>query len=375
MFGADAGPADIYAIAKEGTACRTAANAATCNAAVAAFRSTVGWRPASLGNERPSHRYLVYTRGDEVAAVTALEALATFLSPIENVKDAALLVNQRGHGFDCTRKNARKTATGWELVTRTGHTCGAGTHLDENRVAVTSTGEVTVLETVIIEQGNPNCAIGRRPEGFTPIAPIAAHDACLGATFASIAELEAASVHAFERLASELARHGAPGSLVEEARRAAWDEVRHAHAMKGLAERFAHDVTAPRVDAASARTLVDLALENAVEGCVRETFGALQATHQAKHAHDVAIARVMRTISEDETRHAALSWDVAAWIEPLLTTAERARVREARDRAVEALARDLATEPSDEAVALAGAPRAAESLRMLSAVRGELWAA
>jgi len=65
--------------------------------------------------------------------------------------------------------------------------------------------------------------------------------------------------------------------------------------------------------------------EIAVEGCVRETFGALEATFQAKNANDPQIRRVMRRIAEDETRHAALAWRVAAWIEPRLSDRQRRR--------------------------------------------------
>ena len=53
--------------------------------------------------------------------------------------------------------------------------------------------------------------------------------------------------------------------------------------------------------------------ENAREGCVRETFGALIAMHQAERAGDPIIRRAMRRIAEEETRHAELAWEVASW--------------------------------------------------------------
>ena len=58
---------------------------------------------------------------------------------------------------------------------------------------------------------------GRRPEG---LAPSTATGACaVGRYFADAAHLEAASVHAFRRLARELTAHGAPSSLVADAKR------------------------------------------------------------------------------------------------------------------------------------------------------------
>ena len=41
----------------------------------------------------------------------------------------------------------------------------------------------------------------------------------------------------------------------------------------------------------------------------------------------------MGAIAEDEMRHASLAWQVAAWLEPRLSEAERAAVREAREGA------------------------------------------
>ncbi|MFP2923978.1 hypothetical protein ACLESO_01930, partial [Pyxidicoccus sp. 3LG] len=55
---------------------------------------------------------------------------------------------------------------------------------------------------------------GRRPEGLCSDGAVAGRVPTLGALFAKMAHLEAASVPAFERLADELAAHGAPARLV-----------------------------------------------------------------------------------------------------------------------------------------------------------------
>jgi hypothetical protein len=172
------------------------------------------------------------------------------------------------------------------------------------------------------------CA-GRRPAGL-------ARSKRRG--FAEQARLEAASVHAFARLACELEENGAPRGLIRSARRARRDEIRHARTMSRLA---GIGVPNPRVAPFAKRSLVRVARENAIEGCVRETFGALLATWQAERADDPAVRRAMRTIAKDETRHAALSWRVAAWADRKLDAKQRARVRAARDRAVRELEREL----------------------------------
>ena len=55
------------------------------------------------------------------------------------------------------------------------------------------------------------------------------------------------------------------------------------------------------------RRPVEIARENAEEGCVRETFGALLAAHQAAYACDPEVREVMTRIAGDELRHAALA--------------------------------------------------------------------
>jgi len=170
-------------------------------------------------------------------------------------------------------------------------------------------------------------------------------------TLARMAWLEAASVHAFRRLARELAAHGAPRELVVAARACARDEIRHARAMSKLAT--SRGATVPPVSAPPAplRDLESIARENAVEGCVGETFGALQAEWRAAHESDVEVAEAMRAIAPDELRHAALGWTIAAWIDGKLDDAARARVAAARTEAARTLVCDL-ERPDERTLAL-----------------------
>ena len=129
-----------------------------------------------------------------------------------------------------------------------------------------SPGGVPALHCVV----PANCGgAGRRPEGLAepeglPVLPMAAW-------FARAAYLEAASVHAFDRMTRDLHAHRAPARLVRLSRRARTDELRHARSMRSLATRWGVRAPRPTAPATSRRSLEAMALENAVEGCVRET--------------------------------------------------------------------------------------------------------
>lgn len=213
----------------------------------------------------------------------------------------------------------------------------------------------------------PN-GVGRRPRGLRR-ARIAASSNALGRYFAEVAHLEAASVHAFSILHDELAALGAPSELLIAAKSAVRDEVRHARVTGALARRYGSDPKVPRVARTRPRALEKVLVENAIEGCVRETFGAVVAAWQASHARDPKIAAAMKRIAIDETRHAALAWGVASWGEPLLDDAGRSRVARARRRAYRQLQASLRTIPERDLVAIAGHPTATEQQTMLQTLR------
>ncbi|MCA9712063.1 MAG: ferritin-like domain-containing protein, partial [Myxococcales bacterium] len=121
---------------------------------------------------------------------------------------------------------------------------------------------------------------------------------------AATAHSEAASVVAFLALGEELRAHGAPEALVRRAREAAMDEVAHAQAMRRLARARGATVQEPSFGALVVRDLETIATENAVEGCVRETWAAPEAAHQAQTAADPELRAVMAQSAADETRHA-----------------------------------------------------------------------
>jgi hypothetical protein len=64
----------------------------------------------------------------------------------------------------------------------------------------------------------------------------------------------------------------APPLLIARASSAQRDEVRHFAAMSGLAVWFGAQVARVEVTDVPVRALAEIAVENAVEGCVRETW-------------------------------------------------------------------------------------------------------
>jgi hypothetical protein len=229
----------------------------------------------------------------------------------------------------------------------------------------------SVAEGIVTVQCQPWCAVGRRPAGLG--GPGTCDTRAAGSYFAEIAHLEAASVTAFRILRDELRLHGAPKKLVRAAARAARDEIRHARATGALARRFGAQPRVPAIVAAQPRSLEAMAIENAVEGCVRETYGALLATRQAQLATDPVVRAAMMRIARDETRHASLSWQVGHWLEARLEPAAKRTVARAKLAAAAELVDALANEPEVSFARLAGLPSAAEATHLATQMRSELW--
>jgi hypothetical protein len=87
---------------------------------------------------------------------------------------------------------------------------------------------------------------------------------------------------------------------------------------------------APMVRSSAIRPLDEIAVENAVEGCVRESFGARLAGAQARQVRDPVLSRALSAIAVDETRHGNLAWAIDRWASRRLPTAARHRVAQAR---------------------------------------------
>ncbi len=328
LVGAEGDP--FHVLEETGTPCLDAGDEAACLSELALPAVETG---LMLGES--IQLVLAYelraTRGAEVISVSTTQGLKDLLVPIDTTSDAILLATN-GYSATCSRSGAKPVADGFEVQLFRHPGCdGRRRYLFH----VDADGRVSMIGSSLEREPEPGCVVGRRPAGLKLRALERRHS--LGAYFAQTAELEAASVHAFLALGAALSVHAAPPSLAARARAAAAEEVRHARAVSRLARTFGGRPRAPRVSPQGVPMLEALARDNAVEGCVRETYGALVAHHQGSFARDARIRRLYRSIAVDETRHAALSWDIADWARARLGRAANRRILACREEAALAL--------------------------------------
>lgn len=189
--------------------------------------------------------------------------------------------------------------------------------------------------------------------------------------FGRLAQLETLSIRAFGTLAGELAHHDAPIELVEAARAARLEETRHARTTWRLAKRFgARPVRLAPSPVVESRSLLELAIDNAREGCVRETFGAVAAAYQARAASDDEIREAFSEIARDEAEHAALAWRIHAFCAARLDAAERRQLDSALRTAFDELRDEIARGDTAgaELQSVAGVPGRETALSALSAL-------
>ncbi len=228
----------------------------------------------------------------------------------------------------------------------------------------------------------PGC-VGRLHESARVEALKVGHGGSCGETsaeyLARAAQLEAVSIDAFRILARDLTEHGAPRDLVRAARRAARDEIRHTRVIASLAKSAGATAWVTRsrsLRTGTRRSLRAVIIENAVEGCVRETYGVAVARWQSRHARDSAVSRAMRAITLDEARHADLAWRIDAWAMARLDARDRANVRQARRAAIAELEATVSKGSSCSAegsVAL-GLPSPSQARALVRALRETVWA-
>jgi len=239
-----------------------------------------------------------------------------------------------------------------------------------DQVGLDTEGNILIECVQIIEHcdGRSHACIASRG-AVTLEDPVIAH-------LARAAHDEAASVHAFAALADELAALGAPRDLLARIQAATADEVRHAEAVARLLADRGGRCRPPAHRPHAARQAREIAIENAVEGCVRETWAALLAAHQARHAADPRVRAVMHSIAADEARHAELAWAIDTWLWGLLDPTARAEVEAARRAAAAAVVLGVtAREPAPALVHEAGLPGRAPATHLVLGLAATLWAA
>jgi hypothetical protein len=179
-------------------------------------------------------------------------------------------------------------------------------------------------------------------------------------------------VKSFVTLAGELEALGAPAELVAGCHAAARDEVAHARLVGTLAAARGTEVPTPRFAPVPERSLLEVAVENAVEGCVREVWAASLAHWQATHAENAQIRAIMAPIARDEARHGDLARALHAWAMTQLDAEGQAQVLAAREAAVEELLASLGA-PVQAGLEPIGLPSPEEALRLGEAMAAQLW--
>ena len=188
----------------------------------------------------------------------------------------------------------------------------------------------------------PFC-MGRRPMGHIEHQ---SSNQDIGNYFANCAYLEAASVDAFIELAEQLRSWGAPKALIERCMVAAEEERTHTTLMDTLAEAYGGIRPEPSADPQSNTTLFEVALHNAVEGCVQEAWAACVAMHQSLRA-DESLRPIFAQIAKDEIKHAQLSWDLHRWFCAQLSVEEQRQLQQAQINAIRQLQTQASTHHHD----------------------------
>ncbi|MBL0219138.1 MAG: ferritin-like domain-containing protein [Myxococcales bacterium] len=251
----------------------------------------------------------------------------------------------RSEVSNCGAANARETVTNYRL-----------TLFVDLRGAVTERARTVTDRYDVADPCHP---LGRRPEDFADVTS----GGTLRGHLVRAMHHEAESVRAFERIARELRAHGAPEELWRAAERAAVEERDHAERCARLVNERAEIAQ----DQLPVRSLVELAIDNAREGCIGEAYAALVATVQARTAADATLRAHFAAIAADELAHAALAHAIAEWIDAALSPVQRDRVAEARVAAITELARSLDA-PNVEATRALGLPTGDLARRLLAVV-------
>jgi hypothetical protein len=324
---------------------------------------------------------VVMTRADEVRLFDNADELRELLGAIDTPYEAALLARAKGYTASCEDLRYRATDDGFTLVTAE-MVAECPVQFADVTLAVSNSGEVVETGSTGVTREGTGACVGRRPQGLVklgcaqPSGPAVAADAekiAVGRFFSDVAQLEESAVAAFHVIEQELEAHEAPQGLRRAARRAASDEVRHAAITGRLARRYGVEPEHPTIEGRAIRSLFDFAIENVIEGCVRETYGAACARYQALRSADGEVRAALRGVANDEARHAELSWRIHGWACSKLGADERGRLKGAARAAIAELRDEVGRDPGAAVRRFAGMPSPPHALALLDALDAELW--
>jgi rubrerythrin len=300
-----------------------------------------------------------------VSIIDDVDALLAFLGRINTPNEAALVLSaHRGSAFQCILRRDGDDYT-VSAIDYSGGLCPPTQQNIELRVTPDGAYSETPLGPPYLGTG----CVGRRPDGLCATL-LTGGDETPGDWLARTARLEAAAVAAFVLLAHELEALGAPRELLARLKRAARDEIAHTEQLTALARARGAEPAPAIVIPQLRRSPLELALENAVEGCVRECWGALCARFQAAAAQAPDVRAVFDGIAREEAEHAQLSRDIGAWLDAHLGPRDRACVAAARDQAIGDLRRELERDLAAPTRSELGLPSRAQALAALDALEG-----
>ncbi len=346
-----------------------------------------------------SRRAILICRNRKLVELALEESSNGFLSVVKSIDDpeiAAILAWLRGYDYPLTKLSGesepsvelgksvayvRKGTDGFELLMeRSRIVCDQpsepadgsepiGFYRDRVWLKVTASG-VVAEEATVVASSIPNSSacrpMGRRPAVFSWARGESASE--LGHYCAIAHVMEAISIPAFARLTAELADFAAPTSLVTRAKQAQFDEMVHAEVMSTLRKQLGATELSFEVATFEKRSLYAMLSENAVEGCVLETFAALRATYQSAHATHLPLRLALQKIALDETRHAELAWDVHRWGMSQLTKFQQQEIAQRQWESIGQL-RDSWAELSIELQRQTGEPSANVYQRLLAGMQ------
>jgi hypothetical protein len=346
-----------------GKACATAQQPQQCADELERLAQTVQAGRLQRGQILSQH-WLATTRGDEVRPWTSREDWLGFLGTIDTPAEALLLAWYDLYSVECVEPSAAGYRVKASKLTR-----DCPMEITGYQLQVTASGKVSVQNSEVTERSS--ACVGRRPAGLATAAPFG-NMAPLAAFFARVAHLEAAAVLAFQHVARELCAYRAPARLIADTQRAIRDELCHARLMGRLALKLGGEPEPPALEALPVRPLPQAALDNAVEGSLRETFGALVGTYQSMRAASPGVRRLLNDVAADERRHAALSWRLERWFSKRLSLATQREIQGAKHAALKQLRDEWSSDPPKALMKHAGLPGAAHAQRMLDGLEAML---
>jgi hypothetical protein len=190
--------------------------------------------------------------------------------------------------------------------------------------------------------------------------------------FLQATQAEIGSVGAFLLLREELQRLDAPQHFIQQCLEAARDEVQHARLMNNVCRSVGIQPSIPQISDIPNRSIFDIALENALEGCIHESYAAMQALHQSQHASTPEFRRLFFIIAQDELRHADLSLRIHQWLMTQLSQSQQQTIKEAQQKCLEQLLEFHANQPHNPALNMLGPPEPKKAQELAKSLFSQL---